>query len=83
MTIAAVNVEDCKQTIADTTHELLLEADGVPDPRRQACLDEVVLLNARSLYIMETFESFEIMWNTKVERIRKASDGETAPFEPG
>ena len=46
MTIAAVNVEDCKQTIADTTHELLLEADGVPDPRRQACLDEVVLLNA-------------------------------------
>jgi RNA polymerase sigma-B factor len=46
VTIAAVNVEDCKQTIADATHELLLEADGVPDPRRQACLDEVVLLNA-------------------------------------
>ncbi|MFI5696702.1 sigma-70 family RNA polymerase sigma factor [Kribbella sp. NPDC051586] len=46
MTIAAVNVEDCKQTIADTTQELLLEADAVPDPRHQACLDEVVLLNA-------------------------------------
>jgi len=38
--------ERSKQTIADATHELLLEADSVPDPRHQACLDEVVLLNA-------------------------------------
>ncbi|MFG1910922.1 sigma-70 family RNA polymerase sigma factor [Kribbella sp. NPDC048928] len=44
MTIAAI--EDSKQSIADTTHELLLEADAVPDPRHQACLDQVVLLNA-------------------------------------
>lgn len=44
MTIAAI--EDSKQSIADTTHELLLEADTVPDPRHQACLDQVVLLNA-------------------------------------
>jgi RNA polymerase sigma-B factor len=46
VTIAAVRAEDCKQTIADATHELLLEANGVPDPRHQACIDEVVLLNA-------------------------------------
>jgi RNA polymerase sigma-B factor len=44
VTIAAT--EESKQTIADTTHELLLEADSVPDPRHQACLDQVVLLNA-------------------------------------
>src|SRR3954447_2438253 len=46
VTIAAVSAEDSKQRIADTTHELLLEADGTPDPRRQELLDEVVLLNA-------------------------------------
>lgn len=44
MTIATA--ERAKQNIADATHELLLEADAVPDPRHQACLDEVVLLNA-------------------------------------
>lgn len=44
MTIAAAEVS--KQRIADATHELLLEADGVPDPRHQECLDEVILLNA-------------------------------------
>ncbi|WP_350279020.1 sigma-70 family RNA polymerase sigma factor [Kribbella sp. HUAS MG21] len=44
MTIAAA--ERSQQSIADATHELLLEAHSVPDPRHQACLDEVVLLNA-------------------------------------
>ena len=44
MTIAAAEVS--KQRIADATHELLLEADTVPDPRHQECLDEVILLNA-------------------------------------
>jgi RNA polymerase sigma-B factor len=44
VTIAAAEVS--KQRIADATHELLLEADSVPDPRHQECLDEVVLLNA-------------------------------------
>ena len=46
MTIAAVSADESKQRIADTTHELLLEADGLPDPRHQELLDEVVLLNA-------------------------------------
>jgi RNA polymerase sigma-B factor len=44
VTIAAAEVS--KQSIADATHELLLEADTVPDPRHQECLDEVILLNA-------------------------------------
>ena len=44
MTIAAAEVS--KQRIAHATHELLLEADTVPDPRHQECLDEVILLNA-------------------------------------
>ena len=46
MTIAAVSADDSKQRIADTTHELLLEADSTPDPRHQQLLDEVVILNA-------------------------------------
>jgi len=46
VTIAAVSAEDSKQRIADTTHALLLEADETPDPRHQALLDEVVILNA-------------------------------------
>jgi RNA polymerase sigma-B factor len=46
VTIAAVSTEDIKLNIADETHELLLEADAVPDPRHQECLDRVVLLNA-------------------------------------
>ena len=46
MTIAAVSANDSKQRIADSTHELLLEADGTPDPRHQELLDEVVILNA-------------------------------------
>jgi RNA polymerase sigma-B factor len=46
VTIAAVSADDSKQRIADSTHELLLEADGLPDPRHQELLDEVVLLNA-------------------------------------
>ncbi|GAA2830873.1 sigma-70 family RNA polymerase sigma factor [Kribbella solani] len=46
MTIAAVSTEESKQRIADVTHDLLCEADEVPDPRHQQCLDEVVLLNA-------------------------------------
>jgi RNA polymerase sigma-B factor len=46
VTIAAVSVEDSKQRIAETTHELLLEAHEVPDPRHQELLDEVVILNA-------------------------------------
>ncbi|MGW6279653.1 sigma-70 family RNA polymerase sigma factor [Kribbella sp. NPDC055071] len=46
MTIAAVSTDDSKQRIADTTHDLLLEADAVPDPRHQQLLDEVVILNA-------------------------------------
>lgn len=46
MTIAAVSAEDSKQRIADTTYDLLLEADAVPDPRHQELLDEVVILNA-------------------------------------
>ena len=46
MTIAPVTTADSKQRIADTTHELLIEADGTPDPRHQELLDEVVILNA-------------------------------------
>ncbi len=46
MTIAPVSAGDCKQRIAETTHELLAEADGCPDPRHQELLDEVVILNA-------------------------------------
>ncbi|WP_328524277.1 sigma-70 family RNA polymerase sigma factor [Kribbella sp. NBC_00359] len=46
MTTAAPSAEDSKQRIADTTHELLLEADNTPDPRHQQLLDEVVILNA-------------------------------------
>lgn len=46
MTIAAVSTQDLKQNIADATHDLLLEADAVPDPRHQECLDKVILLNA-------------------------------------
>ena len=46
MTTAAPSAEDSKQRIADTTHELLLEADSTPDPRHQQLLDEVVILNA-------------------------------------
>ena len=46
MTIAAVSADDSKQRIADSTHELLLEADSTPDPRHQELLDEVVILNA-------------------------------------
>ena len=46
MTIAVASAEDTKQRIADTTHELLLEADSTPDPRHQQLLDEVVILNA-------------------------------------
>ena len=52
MTIAAPSAEDSKQRIADTTYELLLEADNTPDPRHQQLLDEVVILNtpvARSI----------------------------------
>jgi len=44
--VTIATAERAKQNIADATHELLLEADAVPDPRHQACLDEVVLLNA-------------------------------------
>lgn len=46
MTIAPVSAAGTKQRIADTTQELLIEADGVPDPRHQELLDEVVILNA-------------------------------------
>ena len=46
MTIAAVSADESKQRIADSTHELLLEADRTPDPRHQELLDEVVILNA-------------------------------------
>ena len=46
MTIAAASAEDTKQRIADTTQDLLLEADSTPDPRHQRLLDEVVILNA-------------------------------------
>ena len=46
MTIAAPSAEDSRQRIADTTHDLLLEADRTPDPRHQQLLDQVVILNA-------------------------------------
>lgn len=52
MTIAPVSTADTKQRNADTTQELLIEADGAPDPKRQQLLDEVVILNtpiARSI----------------------------------
>ena len=47
MTIAPVQTyDDTRQLIADTTQELLIEAERVPDPRHQQLLDEVVILNA-------------------------------------
>ncbi|MDX6283124.1 MAG: polymerase sigma-B factor [Kribbellaceae bacterium] len=46
MTIAAVRSTDSQTLIADSTHELLTEAEGVADPRRQELLDEVIILNA-------------------------------------
>ncbi|MDX6260989.1 MAG: polymerase sigma-B factor [Kribbellaceae bacterium] len=46
MTIAAVRSTDSQTLIADSTQELLAEADGVADPRRQELLDEVIILNA-------------------------------------
>jgi RNA polymerase sigma-B factor len=46
VTIAAPSAEDSRQRIADTTHDLLLEADRTPDPRHQQLLDQVVILNA-------------------------------------
>jgi RNA polymerase sigma-B factor len=46
VTIAAVSADESKQRIAETTHELLLEAREVPDPRHQKLLEEVVILNA-------------------------------------
>ncbi len=65
----------------DNCDFLVWNTSRVTDPARSEY--EVVLLNARSLYSMETFESFEVMWNTRVEQIREASNGEAAPFEPG
>lgn len=52
MTIAPVSAVETKQRIAETTQELLEEADNVRDPRRRQLLDEVVILNtpvARSI----------------------------------
>ncbi|TWD81456.1 RNA polymerase sigma-B factor [Kribbella amoyensis] len=46
MTIAPVPAADSKQRIAETTQELLEQADGQPDPHHQQLLDEVVILNA-------------------------------------
>ncbi|TDD25185.1 sigma-70 family RNA polymerase sigma factor [Kribbella turkmenica] len=46
VTIAPVSTADSKQRVADTTQELLIEADRTPDPRHQELLDEVVILNA-------------------------------------
>lgn len=47
MTIAPVRTDtDPRQRIADTTQELLIEAERVPDPRHQQLIDEVVILNA-------------------------------------
>jgi len=47
VTIAPVQTyDDSRQLIADTTQELLIEAERVPDPRHQQLLDEVVILNA-------------------------------------
>jgi RNA polymerase sigma-B factor len=46
VTIAPVSTADSKQRIADTTHDLLIEADSTPDPRHQELLDEVIILNA-------------------------------------
>ena len=46
MTIAPVSTLDPKLRIAETTQELLIEADSTPDPRHQQLLDEVVILNA-------------------------------------
>jgi RNA polymerase sigma-B factor len=46
VTIAPVRSTDPQALIADSTHELLAQADGVPDPRRQELLDEVIILNA-------------------------------------
>jgi RNA polymerase sigma-B factor len=52
VTIAPVSAVETKQRIAETTQELLEEADNVRDPRRRQLLDEVVILNtpvARSI----------------------------------
>jgi RNA polymerase sigma-B factor len=46
VTIAPVDAADPKQRIADTTHNLLVEAHRVPDPEHQQLLDQVVMLNA-------------------------------------
>jgi RNA polymerase sigma-B factor len=46
VTIAAVSAPDSKQGIAETTQDLLEQAEGQPDPRHQQLLDEVVILNA-------------------------------------
>ncbi len=46
MTIAPVRSTDSQQLIAESTEELLAQADGVPEARRQELLDEVILLNA-------------------------------------
>ncbi len=46
MTIAPVRSTDAPQLIAESTQELLTQADGVADPRRQELLDQVIILNA-------------------------------------
>lgn len=46
MTLAPAPTADVSQRIADTTHELLVEADSVPDPEHRELLERVVLLNA-------------------------------------
>ncbi|TDO34683.1 RNA polymerase sigma-B factor [Kribbella sp. VKM Ac-2527] len=46
VTIAPVLAADSRQHIADTTQELLEQADGVPDPWHQQLLDQVIILNA-------------------------------------
>jgi RNA polymerase sigma-B factor len=46
VTIAPVRSTDSPQSIAESTEELLAQADGVPEARRQELLDQVILLNA-------------------------------------
>lgn len=46
MTIAPVRSTDSQQLIAESTEELLAQAEGVPEARRQELLDEVIILNA-------------------------------------
>lgn len=46
MTIAPVRSTDSQQLIAESTEELLAQADDVPEARRQELLDEVIILNA-------------------------------------